>query len=78
MKIVKVNWLDSNSNGGWHDITSAKHIRPSLCITIGYVIDEADDYITIASSLAVINDSVSDVMCIPKFAVSSIETIRRR
>ena len=78
MKIVLVNWLDSNSNSAWHNITEAKHLRPSPCVTIGYVLEDTEEYITIASSFATENDSVSDVICIPKFAVQSIETIRRR
>ena len=77
IKIVKIEWIDSISNGGWEVEKSAKDIRPGNVVSAGILFDEGEDYITIAQNY--IGDKgqeqACNVMSIPRCAVKSIVNI---
>lgn len=76
-KVVKIEWVDSISNSGWEGINSAKDIRPGNAVSVGFLLDEGDDYVTIAQDY--IGDKgqeqVCNVMSIPRCAIKIYENI---
>ena len=45
---VIVRWVDSISGNGWEGINSATDIRPGNAVSVGFLVDEGEDYVTIA------------------------------
>ena len=60
-KIVQVSWIDAVADVGWEGKTKAE-IHP--CITVGYVVDETDEALCLASTWSV--DQTNARMHIPK------------
>ena len=72
MKTVYLEWIDATSHSGnrWVDrerIISASGV--SLCKTIGFVLKEDADQITIITSIEAKYDSVAGDITIPKCAI---------
>ena len=83
MKRVEVEWVHSNMSTGWVSTNYATKIadnRPLECRTIGYLLSETEDRINVAMNFAdntdLPNDSLSEVMTIPKVSVLSIKELR--
>lgn len=52
MKLVSIKWLDSKSGPeGWEYLDSIESIKPTVCNSVGFLIDERDDYKTIAPTV---------------------------
>ena len=73
MKLVLVEWIDSNSANGWHqrDDMLATIQGDLTCRSVGWVLLDADDRLTLVPNIAA-TGSVGDAMTIPKLAVVSI------
>ena len=74
MKLV--TWLDIVSHdGAWMDIEEAKEYKPHPIQTVGWIIEEAEDYIVLASSRDN-EELVGSVCAIPKSVIVSIECVK--
>ena len=79
MKIIEIEWVDSNHNAGWKDVGSAieyANTKLSLtCKTAGYLMSETKDRVNVVQSLAwhydedESADSVDGILTIPKVAI---------
>ncbi len=50
--MYEVRWLDAyEESAGWHSIEDALKMRPKPVKSVGYVIDETEDYIILAGDL---------------------------
>ncbi len=83
MKRVEVEWVDSNMSTGWLNTEYATKVedkRPLECRTVGYLLSETEDRINVVMNFSdntdLPNDSVSEVMTIPKVAVLSVKELR--
>lgn len=79
MKIVCVTWLDSTLHGAQLSAADAIALKPSLCCSVGYVVQENLDpagqpSITIARDL--IDDELRGVLVIPQVCISTVEELR--
>ena len=76
MKIVMVEWLDACCEESHIRRELAREIRPILRRNYGEVVDEADDYITIAfgslDNLFKGEEAVDVAFCIPRGCITSI------
>lgn len=76
-KIVLIEWVDSVSNSGWEGINSVTDIRPGNAVSVGFLIDEGDNYMTIGQDY--IGDKGQEQMCnvmsIPKVAIKTCSDI---
>lgn len=53
MKMVEILWVDAKSGPNeWEYLDGLEPLKPVLCKTIGFLIDEAKEYITIAQSMS--------------------------
>ena len=49
---VTVRWVDSQGGGGWRDVRDAPNWRPTEIVTVGFVLDDHDDFLVLVQSLA--------------------------
>lgn len=71
---VKISWIDSSSVGGWHD---GKKLAPAHVATIGFVVDNSREHISITSSMALDCRSwAMDPLTIPWGCIQSIARLR--
>ena len=49
MNIEKITWFDAQTSAETFDVKEAKqHLKPQYTVSIGFLIDETDDYVTLA------------------------------
>ena len=75
---VEVEWIDSGAELGWNDeetvLVSVERKDYGLCISVGYLVNEDDDKVALAQSIATSGKTtrqLGDVISIPKVAVVS-------
>lgn len=73
MKLLLVEWQDSASFDSWTSIDTLHKLKPSGCRTVGFLLSEDEDYLTLIGSHAANshNDSASGAMCIPKCCITA-------
>jgi hypothetical protein len=80
VEIRYVEWMDSLGSGGWIKLSEAKEYRPQLCKTVGFVVEDGDQYVTFSlceDTQAGDNNHVDNVLCIPKFAITKSKTLKK-
>ncbi len=71
--LASVLWRDSASDGSWSDPRDVQR-RPSLCLTVGFVVSEGDDHVTLAASVGLSEaEEVANTTCIPRECVVRYE-----
>ena len=73
--VVRVDWVDSARNAGWHAPRFAREKRDLRCSSVGWLVDDTPDEITVASHIAWPDGDVCDTMTIPRCAVLRIKKI---
>jgi hypothetical protein len=76
-KLIYLEWVDSCGNASrvWHNRDEAVEcITPLVCRSVGFVVEETRDYLTIAAHAG--GDEVSGVMSIPKCAIKKRRRIK--
>jgi hypothetical protein len=69
-----IRWIDSCQASGWTEICDAL-IKPAICYSVGFIIEETEDYILICGNFSpksddkVSIDSVCGQMVIPKYCI---------
>jgi len=75
MKLVLVEWVDSAFAQGWMDKSVAKTHKASNCTSIGILVHQDNDKITIVQSISD-KDSVGDGITIPRVSIKRIRKLR--
>ena len=85
MKLIEVDWIDSNSQWGWTNIeklTDDAKTKPLLCRSAGYLIADEDDRISLIQSMTWHEKSTSppasgdSMITIPRVAIVTIRKLR--
>lgn len=67
---VEIKWVDSCSRGmPWTDRDDLANLSPAVIRSVGFVVAESDDSVTLAAHLS--PHQVAGVMCIPRVAITS-------
>jgi hypothetical protein len=74
-KIVRVLWTDSQGHGGWMDVSEAKKDLPLVVESVGYLITDTDDHVTIVQSITDEEDRVADSITIPRICIHSVDVL---
>ena len=79
LRLVRVDWLDalSVSQKGWKDRADVEALGPIECVSVGFVLKETKDKITLAASITADNAVDGDI-CIPKSWISKIQELKHR
>lgn len=81
MKLVLVEWLDSDDHQGWNSRAEVQRLAdkdPLLCMSVGWVVADTDRYLLLAPSRGAQEEDemqVCDVMQIPRAAVSRVRPL---
>lgn len=68
MDIVKIDWIDSCFGpAGWGEKEDFENVTLVECTTVGFIVQETKEHITIASTVN--EDQVSSVVTIPKSCI---------
>jgi len=79
-ELVIVKWIDIQSaSSHWQSPEDCKELRPADCATIGWILEENETYITLASDISIQvsqgnEEGYGGVICIPKGCIT--ETVR--
>ena len=86
MKVVYVEWLDHSSHSSqvWRSKEEYKELKPATCRTIGFVVNEEKEFITIACTnhhIAETDDyeeenNFSGDMCILKSCITKLKEVK--
>jgi hypothetical protein len=78
--VVLIEWVDSCSSSGWRRMSDipAGWFCASRCETVGFLIDENDDSVTLALSRGVCETTsdFTETMTIPKVAITRRRQLR--
>ena len=83
MKLVEVDWIDSNCQWGWTKLDKLKDDAVSkslLCRSVGYVVIDDSDRIALVQSLAWADENASPasgdaLLVIPRIAIVTIRKL---
>jgi uncharacterized protein YqfA (UPF0365 family) len=70
-KVIQVVWIDAVADSGWESKTKAE---VHLCSTVGYLIDETEEALCVASTWSI--DQTNARMHIPKAWIKSRKVIK--
>lgn len=74
-KIVLIDWKDSVKNSDWTLMEDVDE-KPVNCISIGFLLKETDDYVTIAQNYGLEPEQVCNLITIPKCSIKNIMEIK--
>ena len=75
MNMVLVEWDDAYSSGGWHVARSGVD-RVSVCTTVGLLIEETNQRLTIAQNFSSTSGNIADTINIPKGCIKRIRILK--
>lgn len=74
-----VEWRDSSGTGGWQSLKTLEEYEPDLCHTVGFVLRETDDFVTLIQSYTNRKqgeeNSGDNVIVIPRFAIVRMDEV---
>lgn len=72
--LVLVEWVDSAAGGGWQMLSSIQSV-PFVCHTFGWVIEDAEEFITVSSTVSKSvsgAEQVCGLISIPRVAITKM------
>ena len=76
MKLVHVQWLDSESATGWTPVSEVEGVL-ELTHTVGLLLQESEHFIVIAHSYDPATESANGLITIPRPTIEKMRTICR-
>ena len=77
MKIVVIDWVDSVRASDWVLMEDVDE-KPVNCTSVGFLLKETDDYITIAQNYGLEPEQICNLITIPKCSIRNIREIKDR
>ncbi len=74
MKVVHVEWIDSEADVGW-EIADYRHDWISKCHSVGFLAAETENYIVIANSLDPDHQEFNGRISIPTCSIIEMRTL---
>ena len=75
MKIVVIDWVDSVRAFDWTLMEDVDE-KPVNCTSVGFLLKETDDYVTIAQNYGLEPEQVCNLITIPKCSIRNIREIK--
>jgi len=77
LKKVEIEWIDSCASKGWGSRDfHLKEFATSSCRSTGYVIEDNKKYLAIAQSISDDTHNISDLISIPKVAITKVKILK--
>ena len=75
--IVRVEWVDPFAlSAGWHTLEEVKEAKPAMCISVGRIVYEDDEFLTLAGSWADPDQDYGEVFVIPKVVITNRKKLK--
>lgn len=75
MKLVSIKWLDSKGiTSEWEHWDELEPLKPSICLTVGYLIDDNPKYKTLAMTIS--KKQVFGRITIPACSIVKMNTLK--
>ena len=74
-KIVKIEWVDSARSFDWSLLEEIDN-KPVNCISVGFLIENTKEHITIAQNYGFKPEQVCNLITIPKCSVKNIKKLK--
>lgn len=75
MKLALITWLDAMGGDGWISLQDLKLEKPCEHNSVGFIVNETEDFITISMSYEIDEENMGAWLCIPKLYIKSITII---
>ena len=75
-----VEWIDSSGASGWQPIEDAALVEPDPCMSVGFVIGETPDHLTLLQSVTNRKSGknhADHVLTIPKCSIIRMVVLRK-
>lgn len=76
-EIRYIEWVDSAQQSGWHHDDAFDDHGVAGCRSVGFVMRETDDEVLLGQSQDYRHGNWSDVIAIPKVAITKSTTLRK-
>ena len=74
---VEIEFVDACTNGNWNSVdVHRRDSHPSLCRTIGYLVEHTAKYVTVAQSISSNSQNCADTMSVPRAAVKRMRRVK--
>ena len=73
--LVRVTWIDAASSDDWIDLDDVVHTCPTI-VTVGHLIAEWDEGITLAMNYDAENESVAMTLNIPNHWIEDLRELK--
>lgn len=75
--LIMVKWLDilGEDQSPWSTLDEAKELKPAPITSIGKLLEDNDEYLTIAASWDDESELVGNVNCIPKGVIREVSRV---
>ena len=73
--IVLIEWVDSKGMTNWEDIDGLKSMPPCVCYTVGFLLEDNENYKTVA--LALSEEQLLGRLTIPTACIQSMKRLTR-
>ena len=73
IKGIYVEWLDATTKSGWHETSDCGLLK---CHTLGFLMDETDDFITVAATHVPDDSGMISSNTIPKVWITKRKRIK--
>ena len=74
MKVVVIDWVDSVRAFDWTLLEEVDE-KSLDCISVGFLLKETDNYVTIAQNYGIKPEQVCNIITIPKCSIKNIREI---
>ena len=77
-KIVKIEWIDAQTQTSRLSLDEVKHIKSAVTLTVGYLVNEDKDSVAVCSWIHVFDggDLYCDTHIIPKAIIKSMRVVK--
>ena len=77
MDLVRVVWIDTNGvDDSWMSREDVLDVAPIEMVTIGYLVENDDVFVTVAGTISACQELFGNVNCIPRCCVRSIQPLK--
>lgn len=74
-KIVLITWIDAMGGDGWLSLQEIKSQKPCEHNSIGFLVHETDEFVTITMSSEVEEENMGAWLCIPRLYIKKVVTL---
>ena len=76
LAVVEVTWEDTTSWHSWMEGQDCKQMKPSVCVSVGYLLENGKKVLRMATSSGA-DDTYGMLTAIPQGCIRKVRTLRK-